>query len=69
MISKKVLFRIMGVIFLLAACGLLGAAFYIDDLIGIGYLMGLFTISLVNTIFFFSFSREKSTDSIPAEAA
>lgn len=45
------------VLFLMFAAALLGGALVVDDQMGMGYLMGLFTVCLVNAALFLCVGR------------
>ena len=73
MSTKHLLFRVMGVLFLVAAAGLLGATLLVKDQMGMGYLMGLFTVTWCNATLLFTLSHSSTrgllTASQPAQPA
>lgn len=68
MSTKHLLFRVMGVVFLLAAAGLLGATLLVEDQMGMGYLMGLFTVTWCNATLLFTLSHPGSQGLVTATA-
>ena len=60
MLTKYQVFRVMGLVFLAAAAGLYGATLYVEDHMGMGFLMGLFTVTWFNAALLFTLSRGDS---------
>ena len=66
MSTKHLLFRVMGVVFLVAAAGLLGSTLLVKDQMGMGYLMGLFTVTWCNATLLFTLSHSSTRDLLTA---